>query len=103
MKSVIHCPECKTELSEQAKFCPECGKPVPKPEPKEELKEETYSPVLKVDGAAKLLKISRCYVYTLINEEGLPWFPIGKDKRFLASELLEWAKSRQIVNQQKAG
>ncbi len=107
MGEKLNCPACHTELNMNSKFCPECGKPVPKPEPEPQISKaeepKYYPPIMTIDQTADFLHISRCNVYTLINKEGLPWFPLGRDKRFLADEVLQWAKGRQIIASQKAG
>ncbi|MCE5286964.1 MAG: zinc ribbon domain-containing protein [Pelosinus sp.] len=30
---ILKCKKCSHALNEKAKFCPECGTPVPRPEP----------------------------------------------------------------------
>lgn len=92
------CKGCNAKLSEAHKFCPECGKPVPKEVPKVQIVQEVkqFPPILTIDLAAEFLKVSKCHIYTLIDYEGLPWFPLGPGnrKRFLTDELLSWAKNR---------
>ncbi len=41
--SLIHCPECQKEISEQAKSCPNCGYPIPVKKTKYELECERQS------------------------------------------------------------
>ena len=90
---VKSCKECNAKLSAANKFCPECGKPVPKEIPKvQEIKQ--FPPILTLGQAVEFLNISRCHIYTLIKNEGLPWFPMGTRKRFITDELLLWAKNR---------
>ena len=91
----MNCKHCKTIISEKAKFCPECGKPVPKPEPKPEPQTEQAPPIMSVKQIASFLGISNPTVYRLIRE-GMPWFPVGGHKRFIRDEVVQWAKSRQF-------
>ncbi|MCF6175496.1 MAG: zinc-ribbon domain-containing protein [Victivallaceae bacterium] len=41
--SLIDCPECQKEISEQAKSCPNCGYPIPVKKTKYELECERQS------------------------------------------------------------
>lgn len=65
------------------------------PEPPEQIESTQFPPMLTVELLARLLFISKTSVYELINKEGLPWVPILKQKRFVTSEVLEWAKRKQ--------
>lgn len=85
----MNCVACKTEISDKAKFCPECGKPAPKPEPKEEAVEKMPM-VLTTTEAMKFLKISKWKIYDLINKNEIPYRNIGNRKRFLTNELIKW-------------
>ena len=89
------CIYCKTKLPKGAKFCPECGE---KPAPEEELTQKRLDPILKLEEAAALLKVSKSMFYVMLGEEEnpIPYFCIGRDKRFITTELLAWAKSRQV-------
>ena len=96
----MKCEKCKTILAENIKFCPECGTPAPKPIaiPKVQEKKE-LPPILTMDQAAEFLGISRCQLYIVIRTQGVPWFPVGSSKRFLAEELINWAKSKQVFGE----
>ncbi|CVK17539.1 helix-turn-helix domain-containing protein [Sporomusa sphaeroides] len=100
MLEKIYCLECRTELTTKAKFCPECGKPAPKPEPIQPKAQEQkqFPPIMNIEQVAEFLCISKCHVYRLIKNEGLPYFPVSQHKRFIADEIMQWAKSRQIMN-----
>lgn len=88
----MNCQHCKTVLSANAKFCPQCGKPVPKPEP--EPREEQAPPIMSIKQVAEFLGISSPTVYRLIRE-GMPWFAVASHKRFIRDEIIHWAKARQ--------
>lgn len=96
MREKINCLNCRTELSTKSKFCPECGKPVPKPKlPETKLKE--CPPIMTVNEAAAFLKISRWKLYDLVKKNQLPCFPVGCHKRFLTSKLIEWAEKQTSI------
>lgn len=98
----MQCSFCPASIPDGAKFCPECGKQQPVIVPKEEAK--AIPPILKIDEAAELLRISRSYLYRLLArpDDPVPWFPLGKSKRFITEELLAWARRNQ-QNMIKAG
>ena len=92
----MKCKKCSHILSKNTKFCPECGTPVPQPQPEPKSQEiKVFPPILTVEQAAKFLSISRCQLYVLIRNEGLPWFTVGAHKRFITDELIAWSKKRQ--------
>jgi len=97
----LKCEKCGIHLTEGINFCSECGTPVPKPQPKvQDIQgKREFPPILTVDLAAEFLCVTRCHIYTLIKTDGLPWFQMGKSKRFITDELINWAKSRQVVQQ----
>ncbi|WP_373325677.1 helix-turn-helix domain-containing protein [Sporomusa paucivorans] len=105
MREKIYCPECRTELTPETKFCPECGKPAPKPEPVYPKVQEPkqFPPIMNIQQVSEFLCISKCHIYRLIKNEGLPCFPVGQHKRFITEEIMQWAKSRQKIKGQKAG
>lgn len=81
------------------KFCPHCGKPVPKVEPPFMASEAKPPPtIMTVQEIASFLHISKPTVYQLIKEGGLPWFALGQHKRFITEEVIQWAKSQQRTN-----
>lgn len=95
--------KCGFELQEGSKFCPECGKKIPKPKPPEPVDErptiKEVDQILKPNEAAKLLKISRWKLDELRIQGKLPgncFFEIPCNSeikrmyRYRAKELLEW-------------
>ena len=88
----MQCLKCQNQLSQNTKFCPECGTEAPKPVVVEAVKQ--YPPILNVQLASELLTISRAQLYILIRDDQLPWFPMGSRKAFITDELLAWAKRR---------
>ena len=94
---MTECKSCKTKVSDATKFCPECGKPIPKPEPKLEQNVKPMPTIMTVQQVAEFLKVSKPTVYLLIREHNLPWFPIGQCKRFITDEIIQWAKTRQAA------
>ena len=93
----MECKSCKTKVQNSTKFCPECGKPIPKEEPKPvEIKPTPPTPaIMTIQQLAEFLNVSKPTVYYLIKENGLPWFPIGQHKRFITEEVIQWAKTKQ--------
>jgi excisionase family DNA binding protein len=83
----MQCLNCKTKLSAIAKFCPECGTPIPKPE---SLLESAKEEILTTYEAAEFLKISRWKIYDLIRKKQIPYKLVGTQKRFLRTQLIEW-------------
>lgn len=83
------CKHCKTELPDGAKFCLGCGKPAPQPKQVQQVKQ--IPPILTVNEAAELLKISRWKIYDLLKNNEIPFFTVGQRKRFVTNQLLEWA------------
>lgn len=94
----MNCKYCNASISQNVKFCPECGKASPMPDPKPEIQVQIVPPIMTIQELAKFLRISKPTVYQLIRE-GMPWFPICGHKRFLTDEILLWAKSRQNTSQ----
>ncbi|EGO63595.1 helix-turn-helix domain-containing protein [Acetonema longum] len=92
----MKCSKCSTALNGNEKFCAECGTPVPKPEPKMPEPQEKISSIMTMSQAAKFMKVSRCQIYVLIKNDGLPYFWLGKRRRFIKDELLAWSKNRQV-------
>lgn len=50
------------------------------------------SDVLKADEVAGLLRISTWLVYDLTRRGELPHFCVGRCKRYIKADILEWAK-----------
>ena len=88
----VVCEHCHKQVPE-AKFCFECGKPLPKKEP--EIK--SYPPIMTISQTAEFLSVSKSTLYRMIREDGLPWFGIGSHKRIIFDELMAWSKSKQQV------
>jgi hypothetical protein len=99
--------KCGSETPEGAKFCPTCGKKIPKPKPKpsnipdvpEQLLIRVVDPILRPVEAARLLKISRWKLDELRIQGKLPgncYFEIPSESevkrmyRYRAKELLAW-------------
>lgn len=82
-----HCLKCSSELTDTAKFCPECGTIVPKPEP---LPESLNEEILTTYEAAEFLKISRWKINDLIRKRQIPFKEVGTQKRFLRTQLIDW-------------
>jgi len=92
--------KCGAKIPAKAKFCPECGCSAPIPDIKVEIQPiKQVAHILTVQEASEFLKISSSKLYELINENDIPWFPVGSHKRFLTQELLDWARSRTSGNQ----
>ncbi|WP_051276303.1 helix-turn-helix domain-containing protein [Desulfovirgula thermocuniculi] len=92
----MQCPKCQAEAPEGARFCPMCGKRLPKPKPEypkiaEELEIRQVDPVLTAKEVAKLLRVSEWMIYELVRQNKIPYFTIGTRKRFRAKDILEWA------------
>ena len=96
------CIYCKAKLPKGAKFCPECGE---KPFQEEESKPKMFDPILKLAEAANLLKVSKSMFYLMLAERNdpIPYFSVGKDKRFITTEILAWARGRQIHGHENSG
>jgi excisionase family DNA binding protein len=101
MSEKIYCKECRAELNNKIKFCPECGKSVPKPKPVTEPKVKELPWIMTLNEAAAFLKISRSKIYSLVRENKIPYFPVGSHKRFLTRKLIEWAEGNPSNNLQK--
>jgi predicted DNA-binding transcriptional regulator AlpA len=97
---VIECVGCKTRVEEKTKFCPECGKQIPKIEiaPENKTKGILFATLEQISD---ILQISKPTTYKLIENDNLPWFPIGRDKRFIVPEVLRWAINRQVQSGRK--
>lgn len=91
----MKCHSCNTELKGKTKFCPECGEKVLIVQEVEQ--PQTVKMILKFAEAADFLRISKPTLYDLLNdpENPIPYLPIKADKRFITSELIEWAKKSQ--------
>lgn len=97
----MKCAHCQNELpKENSKFCPECGKVVPKPKPEPKVKVKELPCIMTLNEAALFLKISRSTIYGLVRENKIPCFPVGGHKRFLTSKLIEWAGGKVNNNLQ---
>lgn len=92
----IVCANCKVDLPKGAKFCPDCGAPIPQ----EEKDSQKNPAILMPEEAMSFLRISRSTFYQLLGREKdpIPYFPIGKhNKRFITEEILAWAKRNQNI------
>lgn len=100
--------KCGFEAPEDFKFCPACGKRLPKPKPPEPVDErptiKEVDPILKPVEAAKLLRISRWKLDELRIQGKLPgncFFEIpGQSEtkrmyRYRAKNLLAWTEHLQ--------
>lgn len=54
------------------------------------------SDVMTAHEVAEYLKISLWSVYDLSRRDEIPYFKIGRCKRFLRSELIEWATTPKV-------
>ena len=97
---MVICKRCSTEAPEGSKFCPACGKRLPKlkpePEPVDQYIIKQVEPVLTVKGVCDFLQISECKLYALLRGKMIPYFTVGEHKRFLTCDLIEWARDQQI-------
>ena len=93
----MQCAYCKNKIKNNVKFCPECGQKVIVVQEIQELQEVPL--VMKVGEVIGLLRTSRTMFYKLLALENdpIPFFPLGSDKRFITSEVLEWAKRNQTT------
>ena len=106
----MQCPKCGAEAPDGARFCPDCGKRLPKPKPPEpEVAEHPVirevDPILTPKEAAQLLKITTWKLGELRVQDKLPagsWFEIpsagsGRKKiiRYCAKVLLAWADAQE--------
>lgn len=92
---ILKCHFCNAEIKINAKFCPECGQKVviiQQAQPQQVVKM-----ILTIDGAADFLSVSKPTIYKLMSLKSnpLPFFPMCSDKRFITSEIIEWAKKNQ--------
>lgn len=53
-----------------------------------------YDEVLTRDEIAQLLKVSTKTVSSLVKRQGLPCKKVGKEYRFLKSDVLDWVRNR---------
>lgn len=97
----MKCAFCHALIPEKSKFCPECGQKHIVVQEEQKVKE--IPPILMVEEAAELLRVSKSMFYELLAlpNDPVPWFPIGKHKRFITEELLAWAKRNQVRYQLK--
>jgi predicted nucleic acid-binding Zn ribbon protein len=81
----IICTNCKADLPKDAKFCSDCGTQVPQ----EEKGRQKNPAILMPEEAMSFLRISRSTFYQLLGREKdpIPYFPIGRHKRFITEEL----------------
>jgi len=66
---------------------------IPKKEPSEKQDDE----ILTVEGAAKLLHVTEASIHNWKKKKGLPYMKIGRNTRFLKSELLEYMKNNKAA------
>lgn len=93
----MQCEFCKMEIEDNVKFCPECGEKVIVVQ--EIQKFQDVPLVMKVDEVMDLLRVSRSLFYKLLaQEDPIPFFCVGRDKRFITSEVIEWAKRNQTTS-----
>ncbi len=94
----MKCISCKAEIKEDAKFCPECGNKVIVVQKVQEIKNVPM--IMKAAEAMEFLRMSRRMFYNFLSDKHnpIPFFLVGQDKRFITSELINWAKSRQTTN-----
>ncbi|HOV80382.1 MAG TPA: helix-turn-helix domain-containing protein [Bacillota bacterium] len=83
--------KCGADLPEGAKFCPECGKPVPKPEPKQEADPlRGYPPVLDPKQVSEILNIGLCRLYEHLQAGDIPAKKLGRRWRISTKRFFEW-------------
>ena len=62
----MKCPHCKAIAPDAARFCPTCGKEIPKPEPKPQEPDNLYGygPVMTIKQVAEalMIEIGRAHV-----------------------------------------
>lgn len=57
--------------------------------------------LITIEELQKILKISRSKAYSITNEKGFPVIKIGKNKRIIKEELIDWLKGHKkndIIN-----
>jgi excisionase family DNA binding protein len=57
--------------------------------------EITTEPALTAKEAAPILKVHPSTLLKMAERNEIPWFPVGKRKRFLESALVAWRQSLQ--------
>jgi len=84
--------KCGTEAPEGAKFCPACGKPVPKPAPKPQASDPLrgYPPVLEPKQVAKMLNIGINRLYEHLQNGDIPARKLGRRWRISTKRFFEW-------------
>lgn len=96
----MKCSFCKVDINEDAKFCPSCGEKVIRHQKVQEFK--SVPMIMKMDEAIEFLRVSRSMFYRLLVEDDpLPFFYVGRDKRFITSELVEWCKRNQTTERRE--
>ncbi|WP_110954746.1 zinc-ribbon domain-containing protein [Anaerosinus massiliensis] len=92
----MQCTFCKKEIEDNVKFCPECGEKVIV---MQELQKQQEVPMIMVtEELMRFIKVSRSMLYKLLAiDDPIPFFFVGSDKRFITSEVIEWAKRNQTT------
>lgn len=88
------CTKCKSDLSQDAKFCSSCGLAVPKPVIQEK---QSIPDIMTLNEVADFLRTSRWTIYQLLRTSNLPFFQVGRRKRFLRSEVVKWANANGMA------
>lgn len=88
------CPKCGAEPPDNAKFCPACGKALPKPPPSPEPNgHKDLPPVLTAKDVAKILGVGQSRVYEMMQAGELPAKQIGRRWRVSTRKFFEWLET----------
>jgi excisionase family DNA binding protein len=94
------CKRCNAEAPEGSRFCPACGKRIPKPKVRPTIDDQIIikqtDPILTVKGVCDFFHISECKLYDLMRQKKIPFFFVGEHKRFLTNDLIEWARDQEM-------
>ena len=64
---------------------------------KKETSEKQDDEILTIEGAAKLLHVTVASIHNWKKKKGLPYMKVGRNTRFLKSELLEYMKNNKAA------
>jgi excisionase family DNA binding protein len=99
-QSPFTCKHCNIPAPEGSRFCPACGKRIPKPKMQPAIDDQLVikqtDAVLTVKGVCGFFHISEWKIYDLMKQHKIPFFMVGEHKRFLTSDLIEWARDQEM-------